>query len=398
MGAASQFTVKQHRCGTHRVVPPETTLQRIEPLLTRFGITRVAPVTGLDVVGIPTVMAVRPLSRNLSVAQGKGLTLTAARVSGIMEAIEQAVAEDIRTLRLYGSARELKRLGRIARVDRLLRGPLAFDADAQIFWLQAKDLSSGEPVLCPYEVVHLDLRVPEPPGAGYFSVDSNGLASGNDALEATCHALFELIERDATARFYRMAPSEQVARRVRLSSVSDADCLALLERYQRAGVDVAVWEITSPLGVAAFLCDVLDRPEHALRGLSRARGMGCHSQREIALCRALCEAAQSRLTLISGARDDIAGDELQLARGERNLSEARSQLTQTGTRDYEAAPSTSFDSFQAELGWLLHKLAAYGCDEVLQLGLQPDGELPLAVVRVVVPGLLAPLPKAEVAA
>ncbi|MER6548213.1 YcaO-like family protein [Streptomyces sp. NPDC001250] len=79
--------------GTHRTRPPGQTWQGVKPLLAGFGITRVADVTGLDDLGIPVTMAVRPLARTLSVAQGKGVTLDAARVSGAMEAIEVWHAE-----------------------------------------------------------------------------------------------------------------------------------------------------------------------------------------------------------------------------------------------------------------------------------------------------------------
>jgi Uncharacterized conserved protein len=39
-----------------------------------------------------------------------------------------------------------------------------------------------------------------------------------------------------------------------------------------------------------------------------AAGYGCHPARQIALMRALTEAAQTRLTVISGLRDDFRGD------------------------------------------------------------------------------------------
>jgi YcaO-like protein with predicted kinase domain len=68
-----------HKSGTHRLVPPAETLARLRPLLPKLGITRVANVTGLDTIGIPVAMAVRPNSRSLSVSQGKGLDLDAAR-------------------------------------------------------------------------------------------------------------------------------------------------------------------------------------------------------------------------------------------------------------------------------------------------------------------------------
>jgi ribosomal protein S12 methylthiotransferase accessory factor YcaO len=51
--------------GTHRLVAPEVTLERIAPHLLRFGITRCADITGLDRIGIPVYVAVRPQGRVL---------------------------------------------------------------------------------------------------------------------------------------------------------------------------------------------------------------------------------------------------------------------------------------------------------------------------------------------
>src|SRR4051812_8700232 len=84
---------KAHLAGCHRMVAPEQTLSRITPLAQSMGITRVATITGLDVIGIPVVAVTCPNSRSIAVAQGKGLSLAAAKVSGLMEAIENFHAE-----------------------------------------------------------------------------------------------------------------------------------------------------------------------------------------------------------------------------------------------------------------------------------------------------------------
>jgi hypothetical protein len=81
-------TPKTYVRGTHRTIPPAETLARLKPLLPEIGITRLANVTGLDTIGIPVVMSVRPCSRSLSVSQGKGLDLDSAKVSAAMESIE----------------------------------------------------------------------------------------------------------------------------------------------------------------------------------------------------------------------------------------------------------------------------------------------------------------------
>src|SRR5208282_2138326 len=101
-------TFKGYQAGTHRLVSPEDTLERVRPLLPRMGITRVANVTGLDCIGIPVVMVCRPNSRNVAVSQGKGLTLAAAKVSGIMESVEGYHAERVALPLLLGSYEELR--------------------------------------------------------------------------------------------------------------------------------------------------------------------------------------------------------------------------------------------------------------------------------------------------
>src|SRR5919202_3278663 len=90
---ATAATVKVYRKGTHRARFPEETWDIIEPKLTRFGITRIADVTGLDTIGIPVALGIRPLARSLSVSQGKGQTSTLAKVSAAMESIELWHAE-----------------------------------------------------------------------------------------------------------------------------------------------------------------------------------------------------------------------------------------------------------------------------------------------------------------
>ena len=112
---------KEYRVGTHRALAPEETLFRVERFSKPMGITRVADVTGLDVIGIPVVMAIRPNSRAIAVAQGKGATLAAAKASAIMEAIEGYHAERISLPMVMGCRAELRWTHRIVEVDRMPR-------------------------------------------------------------------------------------------------------------------------------------------------------------------------------------------------------------------------------------------------------------------------------------
>src|SRR5208282_3179889 len=88
----------------------------------------------------------------------------------------------------------------------------------------------------------------------------------------------------------------------------DPDCRALLAKYETADIAVRVWNLTSDIGIAAFLCHVAEKSA-TYPGLRRFAGAGCHPDRTIALARALTEAAQIRLTYIAGIRDDLLPSE-----------------------------------------------------------------------------------------
>src|SRR6266545_6649307 len=180
--------------GSYRTVEPAETLRRVQPLLRLAGITRVANVTGMDAVGIPTVIVTRPNSRSLSVSQGKGADLLSAKVSGIMESIEQWHAEHVdRPLRL-ASLSDLAGRMRVVDVNRLPQFVEPYRPTDRILWIEGQEVESGETVWLPYEMAHLDLTLPLPEGSGRFMMGSNGLASGNNALEALAHGLCEVIE------------------------------------------------------------------------------------------------------------------------------------------------------------------------------------------------------------
>ena len=55
---ASAVAAKAYRDGTHRLVSPRETVERVRPFMASMGITRIANVTGLDCIGIPVVMVV----------------------------------------------------------------------------------------------------------------------------------------------------------------------------------------------------------------------------------------------------------------------------------------------------------------------------------------------------
>jgi ribosomal protein S12 methylthiotransferase accessory factor len=352
-----------------------------------MGITRVANVTGLDCIGIPVVMVCRPNARSLAVSQGKGVDLDAARASGAMEAIELYHAERIlRPLKL-ASWNEMRFSHRLARVEGLPRiAGSRFTADHPLLWIEGEDLFSGEPRWLPYEVVHTNFTLPVPTGSGCFVMSSNGLASGNHLFEAVVHGLCELIERDAISLHLLTSAEEQDLTRIDLASVKDPACARLLERYAQAGIQVTLWDATSDVGIATIRCAILEAEVSPLRPLGVIEGMGCHPAREVAMLRALTEAAQGRLTLIAGSRDDNPRGRYGEVQDAAKISAAAARMRMEGGVSFGQTPSQCNETIEEDLAQLLASLAKVGCDEAIAVNLSKP-EFGIPVVRVVVPGL-----------
>lgn len=355
-----------------------------------FGITRLANVPGLDCIGIPVVMCCRPNSRSLAVSQGKGLTLAAAKASALMESVESYHAEHITLPMKLGSYHDLAYSHRLVDVQGLprMRGS-RFHPDLPMLWVEGHDLIQDEPVWVPYEMVHLNFTEPSPPGAGSFFSSSNGLASGNHLLEAINHGISEVVERDATTLWNLQSAEAQQASRVDLDTVDDPGCRSVLEKFERANVDVAVWEMTSDVGLPTFSCQITDRSGDDLRALHSAAGAGCHPSWHIAMLRALTEAAQDRLTLIAGSRDDVLREDYIRQRSPDVLRNERALLRATGPmRPFQAAPTADHETFEEDLSWMLSRLRAVGIQRAVMVDLtRPEFGVPVA--RMVIPGLEA---------
>jgi YcaO-like protein with predicted kinase domain len=376
---------KTYRRGTDRVIAPEDTLAWLAPLRAAFGITRIANLTGLDRTGIPVVMVCRPNARSSAVFHGKGIDLAAAKASGVMEAIETWHAEHVQLPLRFASFADLRKDVETAEIDGLPRTPGSRFADhAPLLWVEGRNLMDGQAVWTPFETVHTHSTIDGPPANGCFAASTNGLASGNHILEATSHALCELIERDATTLWRSRPPEAQDATRLDLATVADETCLAILNRFASAEIEVAVWDVTTDVGVPSFHCLALDRTAEIGHVGS---GAGCHPRREIALLRALTEAAQVRTTYIVGSREDIQPADYLAATLSMQNARARAFLRPVAhARSFATIESFEFETFEIEVGWLVERLRSVGVRQAIAVDLTRS-EFGIPVVRVVAPGL-----------
>ncbi len=294
--------------GTQRVLSPEVTLANTTKLLPRIGVTRIASITDLDRVGIPVFSAIRPSAAQgaISIYSGKGATETNARISAIMESFERCLAEqpevsndlkgvELNTERVVDTYESLSESCTALYPDALLL-PQPLDELTSLEWVMGYDLLNDIEVFVPSNAVFHPYH-PEN-GNQLFRSNTNGLASGNTIEEAVLHGLLEVIERDALSTAeYNHNPGREI-----LLSESDGLNYGLKRRMEETGIDVRLWlldsDIDIPTVVAALDDTVLKDPALLVMGA------GSHLSPEIAITRALTEAAQSRVVQIHGARED----------------------------------------------------------------------------------------------
>ena len=376
---------KSFRRGTHRTTSPGDTLARAALYARQMGITRLGNLTGLDRIGIPVTVAVRPNSRSVSVSQGKGIDLPQAFASAMMEAVELFHGEDITAYTRAATYRELASVADAVHPDTLCGTGVPLPGDAEIAWIEGHDLLQRKNYWVPWEVVHTDYTVSTDHSSKHFLSGTNGLASGNHLLEALSSSICELIERDAVALWNARHLWERAICFLDLASVDDRDCRALLEAYERAQLAVRVWDVTSDVGIPTFVCDIPAARGDPAGGLRRFRGSGCHSSRAVALARALTEAAQVRLTYIAGIRDDLSDyEESAPQKLGAALLDAASESAEP--RLFHDTPSFDADDLADDVRWQLERLRSIGIEQVIAIDLTRS-DFGIPVVRTVIPGL-----------
>jgi len=368
--------------GTQRSIPPAETLQRIRPHFPELGITRLANITNLDWIGIPVTLAIRPNAATLSQGSGKGFSLEAALTSAAMETVEVFHAEEPE-LKTFQMPYEHLPGTRIAIQDLPFTKHHLFTEWWPYRWTMGWDLMSQTEVAVPWWLVHMGWDPLRERDLNTFQVTSNGLASGNNLLEAINAGLFEVIERDAVA-CTRVAwlSLKQPPPVVDPATIRYDLVLELLERLNRAHVGLVLFDCTIDTDVPVYMAYLYDL---RVRGVGVYRGYGAHLDPEVAVIRAITEAAQGRVIYFAGSRDDVFRHSyLRLKQPDDSLLiPAMQALTPTldGQRVSEAT-----STFEGDTQIALAKLQRAGLRQAIVVDLSKAG-LPVNVVKVVVPGL-----------
>jgi ribosomal protein S12 methylthiotransferase accessory factor len=321
-----------------------------------------------------------------------------------MEAIERHSAIEFRPPVVDGSIRSLKK-------RRVLLDPRHcnvrldsdFTAATRLAWVEGWDLMSATPALVPVRAA--GYMVGDGFGPPCFDVvSSNGLASGNTIEEAVCHALCEVIERDAWTLAdlkshwrplwnyeNRPTPGEFQDDATRFPELdlsrASAPIQTMLRRFARAEVSVVVKDITSDLGVPTVMASAAEDGPVPMAHL----GFGTHPDRQVAVSRALSELAQSRVVDIQGVREDISNPEDDVPAYMHHVK--RVEAIDRGSWYYARASrrvSLKTGAVHADIlddiKYMLRRLRRAGLKQAVVVDLTMPG-LGIPVVRVIVPGL-----------
>lgn len=403
--------------GTSRIRPAQETLEEVIPISKRIGVTRLADITDMDVLRIPNYSAVVPGTEDyIWVYSGKGPTKGHAMASALMESIERYSSLPSGGPRKFvrSSYAELSKTNKVLHPDRIVE-PMRFEYrdDMLMDWLPGHDLVAREQIMVPASIA-LFRYTPQPPAVNPFAYfHTNGLASGNVMEEAVCHALCEVVERDAMSLAELRAsaipfhilrtvlnslnsagirvppiPAEKfvddpgVFPDVDISGIEFDPVNKLVEKFESAGISLTVKDITSDIGIPTFNASSVEWVTHDYGYL--AEGHGTHPDARIALLRAITEVSQTRAANIQGARDDLR----KIKYGEHNTDDRRAWQFMQSTRKIKFSQVKTFfnEDILDDIKLILSRLKGVGLSEAVIVDLtNPDIHVP--VVRAIVPGL-----------
>ncbi|RXA21258.1 YcaO-related McrA-glycine thioamidation protein [Methanosarcina sp. MSH10X1] len=375
--------------GTQRVYDEATTLENTKDEIKKIGVTRIADITNLDRLGIPIFSAIRPSAAKgaISIYSGKGSTEQRARISAIMESFERCLAErpglnaNIKSeisapalVESYNTSRESCTV--LDPATLLLPQPHLPQSLCE--WVGAYDIINSEEVFVSANAVYHPYNSPGQCQKLFLS-NTNGLASGNIIEEAILHGLLEVIERDVISigQFSRNLGKEIVL------TEEDGYLYELASKFKDAGIELKVWLVPTDTGIPTVIAvtDDLKLKDPALLVM----GAGSHLKPEIAVARAITEAAQSRVVQIQGAREDTDREDFIRSVGYDRMKRLNGFWFEEGEKiSLSQVQDLSRKSPAENIDVILEKLKGLA-ERVLVVDLSRE-EVKVPVVRVIIPG------------
>lgn len=344
--------------------------------------TRLASVTGLDCLGYPVAAAIRPRSLNLSVSFGKGPTQELAALSALMEAAELYFSEVPPHPTITSCYRDLEEGAALHPRTLKPMDPESELASVPLEWVRGKCLRTGRAVLVPWEIISMDYSLAARETRRRLEFGATGLAAGFDEATAQLHGLYEVVERDSHNAWNIASDDDRAETLVDLRSVECGETRKLIKIACSAGLSTLAWDMTGRSRIPCYLVELLDLGQGA--ATRYVQGAAAHLSPSLALQKALAEAAQVRLTYITGSRDDLDWDDY----GGRfsEVLENREELLGSACARRTLPADGRRLSDKLSLVEILRRLEIHGFGDAVAVSLAQVGE-PVFVVKVIVPKL-----------
>jgi thioglycine synthase len=329
-----------------RAKSAEDTLADITPISKKIGVTRISDITYLDKLYIPNFSAILPGTEDsIWVYSGKGPTKAHAKAGALMEAIERysSLSTTCHKGFIQGTYSQLSKCYNKVLHPAEVVEPInqAYSNNESILdFLPGFDLLTNEKVLVPAQLALSRYSVRSPATSPFLFSHTNGIASGNVLEEAICHALCEVIERDAVsiadlcASFIPYTILEKIKNSLKENTtcrypitiipedifVDDSSIFPdvdiseiaeecepikfLVKRFTACGIPLLIKDITQKdIGIPTFVASSIEWVNDSYGYFSK--GFGTNPDARIALIRAITEVSQTRAVNIQGARDDL---------------------------------------------------------------------------------------------
>jgi ribosomal protein S12 methylthiotransferase accessory factor len=388
----------------------------------------------MDKLYIPNYTAVLPGTEDsIWVYSGKGPTKAHAKASALMESVERycSLSSTYSESFIQGRYSQLsKSYSKVLHPDEVVEPvqEIYIHGDPIMDFLPGFDVLNNEEVLIPAQLV-LSRYTAKLPAARVFPYShTNGLASGNVLEEAICHALCEVIERDAASiadlcasciPYSILETIENLIKKahngqypliqipevkfvddpsifpdVHISQIAK-ECEAiksLVKRFTDSGIPLLIKEITQKdIGIPTFVASSIEWITSDYGYF--AKGYGTHPDARVALIRAITELSQTRAGNIQGSRDDLKkvkykeNDEIYKRKWQ--FMPTPSPLTSINNNEivnFSEIKSYVSKDVLGDVRLILNGLRNAGLKRVIIIDLtNPNVGIP--VVRVIVPGL-----------
>ena len=263
------------------------TLEIIYPLVERVGITRLADLSYLDDSSeLYVYSAIRPNAKSISVSMGKSIVKEEAKCAALMESLETYFVEEVKPSIKNISYKELVESQSLFIDINTLAYQATISNEQKLDWCVGRTLLSNKDIYIPHVALTLDSNLLI---SNIIGQNSDGIASGTNYKEALIYSFLELIERTS----------------IKNNKKKQLECVEskIFSIINKIAINYSFYIYENIFNLPVVECNILNR--NPIDNQSIFAGYSCNYSKHEAVIKSISEAIQSKIGVVSGARDDL---------------------------------------------------------------------------------------------